>query len=185
MNDDAGRAQQRNRPWLGTEFSGFHAAQLELLRSSGRVDRWPPGNVLIREGEQPDRAILLEKGLVKVTAEARHGYTSLLAVRGPGELVGELSCLDGGVRSATVTAIRPVEGVVIAADRFARLLQADGELALAVSRSIVRRLRDSNGWRAGHGGLPCGGAWTRRCGHMPWSRPPPPGSCPTTTSRAT
>ncbi|MEY9966655.1 CRP/FNR family cyclic AMP-dependent transcriptional regulator [Streptacidiphilus sp. MAP12-16] len=105
----------------------------------------------MREGGPPDYVVLVVGGLAKVTAESENGYTSVLALRGPGELVGELSCLDGITRSATVTALERVEGVVLGADAFRRLLEQHGTLALAVLRSVVARLRQSDDQRAEHG----------------------------------
>lgn len=117
---------------------------LALLGGAGVVHAWSRGEVLMRRGERGDRAILLRRGLVKITTEAVNGYTSLLAFRGPGELVGELAILDGGDRSATVTAVRPVRGVIIPASRFAVLLREHGDLALAVLRGVSGRLRHSD-----------------------------------------
>jgi CRP-like cAMP-binding protein len=108
----------------------------------------------MREGGRPDYVVLVLNGLAKVTAESDNGYTSVLALRGPGELVGELSCLDGTVRSATVTAIERVEGVTVAAEAFLRLLEGHAALTLSVLRSVVARLRDSDALRAEHGARP-------------------------------
>lgn len=129
---------------------------LALLGGAGVVHGWSRGEVLMRRGEPGDRAILLQQGLVKITTEAVNGYTSLLAFRGPGELVGELAVLDGGNRSATVTAVRPVRGVIIAAARFAVLLQEHGDLALAVLRGVSGRLRHSDGHREALGSRSAG-----------------------------
>jgi CRP/FNR family cyclic AMP-dependent transcriptional regulator len=105
----------------------------------------------MREGGRPDHVVLVLSGLAKVTAESDNGYTSVLALRGPGELVGELSCLDGTVRSATVTAMEHVEGVVVGAHAFLRLLGKHASLTLAVLRSVVARLRQSDTLRANQG----------------------------------
>jgi CRP/FNR family transcriptional regulator, cyclic AMP receptor protein len=125
-----------------------------LLRGAGRSRDWRSGAVIFCEGDPPDRVVLIHEGLVKTTADARSGYTSLLAVRGPGELVGELACLDRRPRSATVTTMRPVRGTVIAAGRFIDLLEQNGALALSLVRSITGRLRDSDRLRADQGASP-------------------------------
>ncbi|MFJ9637164.1 Crp/Fnr family transcriptional regulator [Streptomyces sp. NPDC101178] len=125
-------------------FAGLGQDHLALLGAAGVVHAWSRGEILMRQGERGDRAILLRQGLVKITTESANGYTSLLAFRGPGELVGELAVLDGGARSATVTAVRPVRGVIIPASRFAALIQEHGDLALAVLRGVSGRLRHSD-----------------------------------------
>ena len=97
-------------------------------------------------------AFLIEQGRVKVTVSSRRGFTTLLAIRGPGELIGELSALDGEMRSGTATTLSDVRAVEIRADRFRMLLERHGDLALAVLNSVVGRLRDSDRRRAEFGG---------------------------------
>ncbi|MEU9158158.1 Crp/Fnr family transcriptional regulator [Streptomyces sp. NPDC048417] len=135
----------------GSEVAFFSPGEVKLLRETGHPRGWVRGEVLMREGEEADSVVLLTVGLVKATVDSANGYTSLLALRGPGELLGELSCVDGRPRGATVTAMRRSEGVVIAADTFLRLLERDPSLCLAVLRSVVDRLRDSDGLRAEQG----------------------------------
>ncbi|MEU6811304.1 Crp/Fnr family transcriptional regulator [Streptomyces sp. NPDC046831] len=129
----------------------FTPDALLLLRAAGRVRTWARGESLMREGGPPDSVVLVLSGLAKVTAESGNGYTSVLALRGPGELVGELSCLDGALRSATVTAIEELEGVVVGSEAFLRLLRTHASLTLAVLRSVVTRLRDSDSMRTERG----------------------------------
>jgi CRP/FNR family transcriptional regulator, cyclic AMP receptor protein len=135
--------------WIEGKLPAEEAA---ALRAAGRAVVWPRGAVLLREGEAGDRAILIERGRVKITVSSCTGSTILLAIRGPGELVGELSSLDGRARSATVTAMSAVSGVAISAGRFRRLLEANGRLSICVLASIVSRLRESDRRRAEFGG---------------------------------
>ncbi|MFE0457923.1 Crp/Fnr family transcriptional regulator [Kitasatospora sp. NPDC058965] len=125
-----------------------------LIKSVGQEVLWRRGELLIREGDTADRVLLLQQGLVKVTAVSATGFTSLLALRGPGELLGELSSVDGGPRSATATAMGEVAGVAVPAPRFTALMEANGGLALAVLRSVAVRLRESDVGRADLGALP-------------------------------
>ena len=132
----------------------FSPEHLTLLRDAGVVETWQHGDVLLRQGERADRAILLRKGVVKVVSESVGGYTSLLAFRGAGELVGELACIDGGTRSASVIATQDGHGVAVSGSRFAALLRANGDLGLAVLRSISARLRHSDVQREAMGAEP-------------------------------
>ncbi|TJZ95165.1 Crp/Fnr family transcriptional regulator [Actinacidiphila oryziradicis] len=144
-------AEDRLPPGLSGPPEPFGPEELVVLRAAGRVRAWERGEVLIRQGGHPDSVILITDGLTKVTSDSDNGYTSLLALRGPGELVGELSCLDGSPRSATVTAMVRVDGVVVAAATFRRLLGEHEKLSASVLCSVVARLRDSDILRAGHG----------------------------------
>jgi CRP/FNR family transcriptional regulator, cyclic AMP receptor protein len=122
----------------------FGPEQLRLLRKNGREQTWERGRVLMRQGETADRALLLEGGLVKVTADVRVGYTGVLAFRGAGELVGELGCVDRRPRSATVVVMREAWGVAVTAERFVQLLEREPSLASQVLRSVSLRQRDSD-----------------------------------------
>jgi CRP/FNR family transcriptional regulator, cyclic AMP receptor protein len=124
---------------------------VELLRAAGRVEIWRRGGALLREGEAGERVLFIQRGLVKITAESSRGYTTVLAVRGPGELIGELSAIDGQSRSATATAMNAVQCIVVSAGRFRRLLEDNGSFALALLLLIVGRLRDSDRTRAEFG----------------------------------
>ncbi|MEW2194057.1 Crp/Fnr family transcriptional regulator [Streptomyces microflavus] len=132
----------------------FTAQEEVLLRGVGTSRDWLSGEVIFLEGGTPDSVVLIREGLVKATSHARSGYISLLAVRGPGQLVGELACLDRMPRSATVTTLQSVKGTVITADRFTELLRQNGALALSLIRSITSRLRDADRLRADQGALP-------------------------------
>jgi CRP-like cAMP-binding protein len=129
----------------------FTPDQLRLLRAAGRPLSWSDGDVLLHQGTPATSLILVLDGLVKVTATSPNGYTAVLAMRGAGELLGELSCVDGRPRSATATAQSTGGGVTVAATRFVQLLQQHGPLALAVLRSVTARLRHADRLRAEHG----------------------------------
>jgi predicted acylesterase/phospholipase RssA/CRP-like cAMP-binding protein len=91
---------------------------------------------LVVEGDTGDSVYLLVEGAARVVASG--GVT--LDVLGPGDLVGELSLLAGGARTATVLA----DGRVLTArmDRagLERLLAANPELAARVGNEALRRL---------------------------------------------
>jgi CRP-like cAMP-binding protein len=129
----------------------FTPGQLRLLAAAGQRRQWASGEILLQQGTPSATLIVIVRGLVKITADSPNGYTSVLAVRSAGELLGELSCLDGGPCSATATTSSPGEGVAIRAGPFVRLLEQHGTLALAVLRTITERLRHSDRMRIEHG----------------------------------
>jgi CRP/FNR family transcriptional regulator, cyclic AMP receptor protein len=83
------------------------------LLSLGHRREWAPGGVLIRTGEPGDSAIVLLAGLVKIHKMATEGEEVLFAINGAGDLLGEISTIRVAQRSATVTALTTVEGVVL------------------------------------------------------------------------
>jgi CRP-like cAMP-binding protein len=72
------------------------------------------------------------------------GKEVVLAIRGPGDLLGELSAIDGEPRSATGVALEPVEALVIPAGDFKRFLEGNPRIALLIMTMLSRRLRDAD-----------------------------------------
>ena len=64
-----------------------------------------------------------------------------MAVRGPGDLIGELSAIDGGPRSGTVTTLEPAEALLVPGSAFAGLLERRPRIALVILRMVAGRLR--------------------------------------------
>jgi CRP-like cAMP-binding protein len=71
------------------------------------------GEALMHAEQVPREVLLLRSGRVRVSAATPGGRRLLLAFRGPGELVGELSAIDEQPRSASVVALEPVEALVL------------------------------------------------------------------------
>ena len=126
----------------------------ERLRAAGTGRRFAAGEVLLRQGDPPTHVLLLLSGRVKVSLTTPDGQV-LLAVRGPGELLGEMAVLGGDERSATVVAIEPCAAQVLEADRFRRLVRSAG-LENELLRRAMRRIREGEAWRAETAALPAG-----------------------------
>ena len=88
--------------------------------------------------------LLLRSGRVKVCSVTAGGAESVLAFRGPGDLVGELSALDEQPRSATVVAVEPVEALSVTHREFRSFLADRPTAALALMGVLARRLRDAD-----------------------------------------
>jgi CRP/FNR family transcriptional regulator, cyclic AMP receptor protein len=88
------------------------------LEEAGRTARWRAGTVLFREGEEPGAVFLVLEGRVKVHVATAKGHEVLLAVKEPGELLGELAAIEGVPRSASATVLDDLSAVVVPAHRF-------------------------------------------------------------------
>jgi CRP/FNR family cyclic AMP-dependent transcriptional regulator len=95
---------------------------------------------------------VLRRGRVKVFVMAA-GRETVLAFRGPGDVIGEQSGLDDGPRSASVIAVEPVEAVVVSGAAFRAFLDETPGAALAIARELSMRLRDADAKRAEFGSL--------------------------------
>ncbi|MCX6466803.1 MAG: Crp/Fnr family transcriptional regulator [Pseudonocardiales bacterium] len=114
------------------------------LADRGRRRRWPAGASLFLEGERSSTVVIVVSGRVKVFSLTEQGEEVLLAVRGPGALLGELSAVDGAPRGASVAALEPVEALVVTVPVFVEFLRAHADAAMVLLRLVTSRLRDAD-----------------------------------------
>lgn len=125
---------------------------LELLSADDRhalgelatTHRWTRGQALMTQGQVADKVVVLTAGRVKVVAPTTGGAEAVLTFRGPGALVGEQALVDGIPRAATIVAVEPAEGLVIAASSFRAFLERRPHAAFALLHVVSARLRDSD-----------------------------------------
>ena len=89
-------------------FAALDAEAAAALRASMETTRVAKGDVLFLEGQLGDRMYIITEGKIKLGHTAPDGRESILAVLGPGELLGELSLFDPGPRTATAVALTDV-----------------------------------------------------------------------------
>ena len=123
------------------QLTADEAAALERV---GRRRDYRRGAVLMRQSDRSDWVLVLRGGRVKVSVDTAGGTEVVLAVRGPGALLGEFSALDREPRSATVTALEPVSGLVVPVAEFEGFLQQHGRVAYLLIRTVISRLRDAD-----------------------------------------
>lgn len=114
------------------------------LEQRGHHRPYERGQVLFFEGDQGGSVIALRSGRAKVTVHTLPGRELLLAVKGPGELLGEMSALDGRPRSATGTAMEAVDALVVPASVFQEFLNAHPRVALRLLRTLTAELRNTD-----------------------------------------
>lgn len=100
--------------------------------------------VIMVEGENSDRVAALLEGRVKVAVTTEDGREVVLSLRGPGDLLGDLSFLDGEPRSATAIAVEDVRALVLASGDFRAFLEATPPAAMLLLQMLTRRLRESD-----------------------------------------
>ncbi|HSV64694.1 MAG TPA: Crp/Fnr family transcriptional regulator [Mycobacteriales bacterium] len=138
-------------PQAAATFWGSLAAADRLaLYATGTVRSFARGWLLCREGHEPAGVFVIYSGGVEVYRDDPAGHRTVLARRGPGDLIGEISAVDGRTMSATVSVIEPTAALVVAPSRFADLCRSRPQIAWLVLESAVARLRDSDTHRAGH-----------------------------------
>ena len=126
------------------EPSWLSVSDLGQLRQLGTRRALPAGATLFLEGDPPYDLMIIESGDVKLVTTALNGQETLLDVLSAGEVLGELSAIDGTPRSAMAVALTAVELTSIPVDRFLAFLQQHPASMGALLAVMVRRLRLSN-----------------------------------------
>jgi CRP/FNR family transcriptional regulator, cyclic AMP receptor protein len=118
------------------------------LHAAGRRRAYGPGVTVFHEGDDAGPVVVLLSGRVKVSTVGGAGREAIVAVRGPGDLLGELSAIDDGPRSATVTTLEPAEALLVPGSAFARFLETHLRIALVLLRMVAGRLRYADAQQA-------------------------------------
>ncbi|TRW43261.1 Crp/Fnr family transcriptional regulator [Georgenia yuyongxinii] len=116
-------------------------AALRSLMSETSLRR---GETLFNEGDPGDRLYILTEGKVKLGHTAPDGRENLLAVLGPGELLGELTLFDPGPRSTTATAVAPTRLLELEHQDLMEFLEGRPSLAKHMLKALAQRLRRTN-----------------------------------------
>lgn len=114
------------------------------LRRRGTLKRWRRDEVLFHEHDRSDWVVVLMAGQVKVATGTPAGGQVVLAVRTRGALIGELAAIDRQPRSATVTVLEEVTGLVVLLPAFETFLGQHPRVAGLLPRMVAGRLRDAD-----------------------------------------
>jgi CRP/FNR family cyclic AMP-dependent transcriptional regulator len=125
-------------------FHGLTAEQLSTLNGLLHRRSVPAGTLLMLADDPGDVAYLILSGTIKIYLEQRDGAEMILALLGPGEIIGEMSLVERQRRSANV--VTQEACVLLSLDRkaFETCLQTMPILALNLVRLLARRLRLAN-----------------------------------------
>lgn len=130
----------RKIPLLG----GFGSSELESLERCLVRRRYPAGQVLFHMDDEGGSLHIIESGRVKVAIPSRSGEELILAILGRGELLGELSLLDGKPRSATAQALENTETLCLRRADLLALMRSRFDVVEKILEVLARRLRDTD-----------------------------------------
>lgn len=133
-------------------FTGLNKRQLAAVAKLVDHMSFAPGAVLVKEMDVGRRLIIIREGTAEVS---RQGFVALdgpatgvepgpsrrLATVGPGDVVGELSLIDGKPTSASVVADTQLEALVLYGTRFNKLLGSMPQLYPRLLVGLTARVR--------------------------------------------
>ena len=125
-------------------LAGLGGPELERIAQVAIPRSFSKGDRVFHEGDHSDACYVIREGEVRVTREHSDGRAIALATLGPGELVGELAMLDGGVRSASVEALTDVELLALSATDMMGLLERNADITTKLVVALAQRLRETN-----------------------------------------
>jgi CRP/FNR family transcriptional regulator, cyclic AMP receptor protein len=125
-------------------FAGLPEDQLRMLAMLGTRKSAPRSNTIMAGGDPTDSLYIVLSGRLKVMMSDSEGNEVILAILGPGAFFGEMGLIDDEPRSATVVTIEPCELLSIAKRDFKKSMAENFQMAEAVMRGLVKRLREAD-----------------------------------------
>ena len=125
-------------------FASFPEDQLRMLTSVITRRSLPRSTTVMASGDPTDSLYIVLSGRLKVMMSDAEGKEVILSILGPGEFFGEMGLIDDAPRSASVVSIEACELLSIAKRDFKKCLAENFDMAQAVMRGLVRRLRDAD-----------------------------------------
>jgi CRP-like cAMP-binding protein len=114
------------------------------LWSLGREREYPAGMILCVEGDPATHVFIVLEGWVKICSVSGDGREYVLALRSPGDIVGETAGETSGLRNATVQAVVTVRTLIVGFDRFSSFLDTHQGGGRAYRHVMTHRWRDAD-----------------------------------------
>ena len=125
-------------------FASFPEDQLRMLTTMVTRRSAARSTTIMAGGDATDSLYIVLSGRLKVMMSDSDGKEVILSILGPGEFFGEMGLIDDEPRSASVVTIEACELLSITKRDFKRCLAENFEMAMAVMRGLVKRLREAD-----------------------------------------
>ncbi len=142
-------------------FSVFPENLSAQLFATAKPVRLATDQMLFLAGDAGDGCYRVEQGLLKVSIISPAGAERILAIVGPGAILGELSTIDGLPRSASVAAVRESELSFVSRAAFQAFADKHPQIYKHLVTLLTARLRDTDAVVAAGSFLPLKGRVAR------------------------
>lgn len=124
-------------------FRGLSKRQMTAVAKQVEHVDFAAGDVLVKEGEIGQRLLIVRAGTAGVVRSGSGDASARrFATVGPGDVVGELSLIDGKARTASVVADTPMDALVLYRTRFYKLLDSTPQLYPRLLTALAERIRE-------------------------------------------
>ncbi|THH35257.1 Crp/Fnr family transcriptional regulator [Aliishimia ponticola] len=117
---------------------------LQILRQHGRERKYKSRETIFARGDTGDSMAIIESGVVRICVFGPDGKEFVLALLGPGDVIGELSVIDKRERAADVIAAGRVTLTVLSAQDMRELLYSDRAVLDYFLNLLCSRVRSAN-----------------------------------------
>lgn len=125
---------------LSTLLSALNADTLRDLAPRVRQVTFAPDTVIFREGDAADAFYILTDGDVAVERQLSENPAQVVARLHPGDMFGEIGLLFGGVRTATVRALNPVQAWMVDRETFLNIVNESDLTSSEIAQIVQRRM---------------------------------------------
>jgi len=101
------------------------------------------GQVVFHEGSRSDFAFIIQDGQVEVSRKRKDGNIEVVDILGQNDIFGEIGMIDGGPRSATVTALENSKVTMITREDLNAMTRKDPKAWFPIMKAMSSRLRRS------------------------------------------
>jgi CRP/FNR family cyclic AMP-dependent transcriptional regulator len=117
---------------------------LQQLRAHARVRNVERGATIFAKGDPGSSLFAILEGQVKVISFSAHGKYAVFNVLSAGDIFGEIALLDGGERTADVSAVTDCKLLVIERRDFLPIVHSRSEVAQKLIEVLCARLRNTS-----------------------------------------
>ena len=121
-------------------FSGLRESDLEELAVVAHTRRLAARDELMHKGDDASQVYVVISGRLRVTTTSADGADVVLNLMDPGDVIGELSLLAGGQRTATVTALEACELLALDRRDFLPFLRGHPEVAVELLQVLAKQV---------------------------------------------
>lgn len=116
----------------------------EDLCHIGTSRRFDTGEYVLRADDDGGTILAVISGQCKVCDVDASGHEALVAVRGPGDVFGEISALTGAPRMASVVALRPLHAALVSQEQFDHYLDSSPEAGRRLATMLAERVAETS-----------------------------------------
>lgn len=125
-------------------FAALDEDALRDLTETAQTKIIKARQALCRQGDEGDSLYIILSGRLKVFTTSSAGKETVLTFMGPGDVLGEIAVLDGGMRTATATAIEEVRVLLVRQNVLFDFLERHPAVARNIIRVLCQRLRQTS-----------------------------------------